>query len=555
MLKALQTSLRDSALVWFKDQLKFISLNSFKTIIAKTFSSVVLTKINLNSTIINSSSRFHSCSECVAQFSSISRLLVHAQKNCNKIFTCKHCELKFNSNNKLHEYIRLNHNKMLIKTLRQRFVEEKNKHINLLVTSTFVTTLVNSVTLFTSSITFRSMLASTTFLNLSNSMMQAQATCSFSSSIDFFNTSTNLAASAVSTALIICSKLASDHKSLAIFNSKTLSVRSKFDYFTTFSTAFKSTSTLSKSSHHSLIMMKASIKCFSTFSSTSFQTSMFSHQKSLESYMIMKNLFAMFAKEKRFKKSLNIIHKRIRSSMFDQTQIINYFKSVDQSNFTSIISFKSSSLINSLCSTLQSCSSVNRAAKTSQYQHIAIDHISNLENKSKIKMQSFKQKYFVDVDVTHTNINIRVETSLTKAKKYNLIKTSIKSFKSVNLLKKLKSSIYIDESNSTSRVCLSINQDVRTSHIALDKIMSLTSSESIKSVKLIKSLKSVVFVNSLCSTLRFSLSVNHDLVTSQTLIAISSLLQALRALIKQLIRVFVVFEQRYLVDVGVFIDI
>ena len=163
VLKALQTNLRDSVLVWFKDQFKFISLNNFKTTLTKTFSSL---EIKSNSIIINSSSRYHICLKCTTQFSSISRLLAHAQKSCIKLITCKHCELIFSSNNKLHEYARLHH-KTFIKTLKQRFVEEKSKHVNLLVTSVFVTTLINSFVISsTQSTTFKSMSTSAMSSNL-----------------------------------------------------------------------------------------------------------------------------------------------------------------------------------------------------------------------------------------------------------------------------------------------------------------------------------------------------------------------------------------------------
>ena len=113
---------------------------------------------------------------------------------------------------------------------------------------------------------------------------------------------------------------------------------------------------------------------------------------------------------------------------------------------------KSSPLISCLCSAFRLCSSVNQAAGTSQYQRIAADQTSDLENQSKAKMQSFRQKYLVDADVTHTNSGIRVGTTLTESKKYKSIKSLIKSFKSVKLFKKLKFSTRIDESNSTFRL-------------------------------------------------------------------------------------------------------
>ena len=229
-----------------------------------------------------------------------------------------------------------------------------------------------------------------------------------------------------------------------------------------------------------------------TFSSSSSQISTLKHQKShRKSYFIMNDLFEMFVEKsskrnmniiqkksifscssefrqsrqiriksidsqenlkdstmfakKQFKKKWNIIHKRMRSSMLDQTQIINYFKFVDQSNSTSINSRKFSLFINCLCSTFRFCFSVNRIAETPQHQHIAIDEASSLETQQKFK-----------------------------------------------------SDVFISNLNSTSRICSSVNQDARTSHIALDKTLSSTSCRSFKFFKF------AVFINSLNSALRFS---------------------------------------------------
>ena len=305
-------------------------------------------------------------------------------------------------------------------------------------------------------------------------------------------------------------------------------------------------------------------------------------------------------------------------SMFNQVKIINYFKFVDQS----FKSFKLSAFINCFCSTSRIFFSVNRIAEISQYQHIAIDETSSLKIQQKFKFDVFinnfnstsrvcfsvnqdaktshiafetnftslikstktsslktqqkikirvsidssKSRYFVVADVDHINKNIRVETSLTNAKKYNSIKSSIKStekfksikfsifincfnstsricfsvnqdkikslksfksiklFKSLKSFKKLKFSIFSSRLNSTSRVCFSVNQIAETSqyqHIAIDK------------VKLFKSLKSIVIINSLNSTLRFSLSVNHDSIISQMLISMFSRIDFLRVLINQ----------------------
>ena len=208
----------------------------------------------------------------------------------------------------------------------------------------------------------------------------------------------------------------------------------------------------------------------------------------------MNNLFAMFAKKK-FKKSLNIIHKRMRFSrfsIFDQTQITSYFKSVSQS-FNSI---KFNAFSSSFCSTSRICFSVNSAAKIPQYQNVAINETSNQQRFKAFEIQSFctfQQEYMTAADVDHINKNIRVRTPLQKTRKYNLIISSIKSL-----------------------------------------------------IKSVKSFKIAVFISCFSSALRISLSVNHDSITPQILLAISSLLQVLRALIKQLTRVFAAFEQRYI---------
>ena len=277
---------------------------------------------------------------------------------------------------------------------------------------------------------------------------------------------------------------------------------------------------------------------------------------------------------KQFKKNLNAIHKRMRFSMFNQIQIINYFKSIDQSNSTSINSRKFSLFINNFNSTSRFCSSVNRITKTSQHQHIAIDEISNLKIQQKLKFDVFinnlnstsrvcfsinqnaeilhiafeanftslikstkasnlkiqqkikirvsidssESKYLVAANIDHINKNIRVETLLTNAKEYNSIKSSIKS---IEKFKSIKFNIFINCFNSIFRICFSINQN---------KIKSL---KPFKLIKLFKSLKFAVIISSLNSTFRFSLSVNHDSL-------ISSRINFLRVLINQVIYVSII---------------
>ena len=253
--------------------------------------------VNFDSIIINLSSqrRYHTCLECDAQFSSISRFLAHTQKNCSKNFTCKHCEKIITSNNKFHKHVRLHHNK----TLSQRFVEEENNHINL------------SISRFTFSITFKSMTASTKSSYLFIIMTKAQIARFIEFSIDSSITSTNLV-------VLIAFKSSHRHKHTCKFFTTSSSsfqtsvllhftflqkitiMKSKFYYFNISSIISRSTSAILKSSHHSITMMNASIVCSSAFSSILFEISILSHITS-KIYMIMKKLFEMFAK-KQFKK-------------------------------------------------------------------------------------------------------------------------------------------------------------------------------------------------------------------------------------------------------------
>ena len=127
-----------------------------------------------------------------------------------------------------------------------------------------------------------------------------------------------------------------------------------------------------------------------------------------------------------------------RFLMSNQIQIINYFKFSDQSNFTLIKSIKFNTFISYFNSTFRICFSINQNARTS---HIALEtnftlliksiKALNLETQQEIKIRvsidSSKSKYLVVVDIDYINKNIRVETSLTNAKKYNSIKSLIKS--------------------------------------------------------------------------------------------------------------------------------
>ena len=358
ILKILSRCLRDSALQWLENQFKFISLNDFKTIITKIFLFSSISEINLNQTIIDSSSqKYHRCLECDAQFSSISRFLTHAQKSCNKVYTCKHCEKIFTSNNKFHEHVRLHHIKKSYsnKTLKQRFVEEKNSHIDLL----------NS---FILSITFKSMTASTKSSHLFIFMTKTQIARSIEFSVDSSISSMNLIV------LIAASKSSHSHRhtrmsftfSLSSIQTSRLKHQKQHRklYFI-MNDLFEMFAEISSKKSKNIMQKKSTSSCFSESRQTRIKS--LCQQNSKDTAMLAK---------RQFRRNLNAIRKRMRFSLFsmsDQIQITNYFKFVDQSNFTSIKSINSrkfSLFINNLNSTSRICFSVNQDARTS---HIAFE--------------------------------------------------------------------------------------------------------------------------------------------------------------------------------------
>ena len=110
VLDLLPKCVRGSAFAWFKDQI-FIIIQDFDRDLACAFSTTSLESTSKSSTshVSHSSSQYHLCVECFAQFSSMTRLLEHTkQVNCSKV-VCKHCEQEFNFKNKLHEHIREHH--------------------------------------------------------------------------------------------------------------------------------------------------------------------------------------------------------------------------------------------------------------------------------------------------------------------------------------------------------------------------------------------------------------------------------------------------------------
>ena len=150
--------LRDSTYIWFNTQ-NFISLHNFKTTLIKIFLSFTtfFVDINFNSIISTSSLQYHNCSQCFAKFSSITKLLQHAQKNNCSQMTCKHCEKDFNSNNKFHEHVRLKHVRRFINSLKTLKAFFKSFQSSILVFKTWQTSIFDASfkSFFTFSIVFR----------------------------------------------------------------------------------------------------------------------------------------------------------------------------------------------------------------------------------------------------------------------------------------------------------------------------------------------------------------------------------------------------------------
>ncbi|KAG6985286.1 hypothetical protein G7Y79_00126g102010 [Physcia stellaris] len=113
VLALLPKCLRGPAFAWFKDQ-TFTTIQDFGRGLACAFptTSIEPTAKTPAPPVSQPPTHYHSCVECSAQFSSMSRLLEHTRQEtacCNTKAICKHCEQGFNSKNKLHDHIREYH--------------------------------------------------------------------------------------------------------------------------------------------------------------------------------------------------------------------------------------------------------------------------------------------------------------------------------------------------------------------------------------------------------------------------------------------------------------
>ena len=540
VLKALEISLRGSALQWLKDQTKFTSLDDFKTAISQAFPPAPAADTSPDQVIINPPPRYHSCLQCDAQFSSMSRLLAHAQKDCTRAFTCKHCDEAFTSNNKLHEHLR-HHSKIADKTLRHRFKEEGSNYNNWPVTSSF------SPASPTSPTAPRSMSASITPPHLSNSMARAQLACHITPPASPPITSMDLATSATlatSAAPKASAAPKSSHhhglnfmpdtpppsppQSLVIKHQDPhrkpyLTVNDLFGMFagkpsrksrSTIqkipsspcspkspampclptsspkpmrqlntaplppSSTSRSSTALSEPSHQQITMMKAPVACPPTPPPTPPRTPILPNTAP-KACMTMDDLFAMFA-GKRSEKSLDTIQKRIRSPMLRQAQNTSYHKPAGKPIPVSAKlpeKLKSSIFGSRPSSAPRACSPANRSGGTPQYHTIATNAVSSLVIQPKTEPYASpnlpRQEYIIDAGVNHTNIGIRVGTSLTNAGGYELVKASAKAPESP---KSPNSGDLTSSPSSALRPCLPANSKPVTPQIAdlLQALRALT---------------------------------------------------------------------------------
>ena len=232
LLSLLLECFRDFALAWYKQQndkkqseneIVKKNLSEWLEILIIAFSSKFFAKSSIQISASNLSisstfsSQYHSCLNCFAFFSSLTRLLQHIQKViCFKV-VCKRCEEVFDSKNKFHEHIRQHHatKKMNKLVSRRNFNREKDK----------ISTISSTISQTTSSI-----ISSTTtskfskFRSVTSSEWSRIASFAFSSiSLVIFATSKNI----FWTRIVFTSVISSKRSRFSIFSSKIVSKRVK----------------------------------------------------------------------------------------------------------------------------------------------------------------------------------------------------------------------------------------------------------------------------------------------------------------------------------------
>ena len=144
LIQLLHTCFRDSALTWYKKQSEIESETAKKGL--SEWLEALTTAFPAKSSIQTPSSapptppppQYHSCLNCSASFSSLTRLLQHAQTACQKA-VCKQCAEAFESKNKLHEHIRQHHvkpSKEVVKDASGRSSDREEDKISPTISST-----------------------------------------------------------------------------------------------------------------------------------------------------------------------------------------------------------------------------------------------------------------------------------------------------------------------------------------------------------------------------------------------------------------------------------
>ena len=150
LVQLLHICLRDSAFVWYQEQSKIVKKNLSEwlevLIIAFFAKSSANSSIQTSSSVSSASfsSQYHSCLNCFAFFSSLTRLLQHIQIVCQKV-VCKQCEKIFESKNKLHDHIRQHHAKKIVKDASRRNFNRERDKISTTISST-ISTIISSKT-------------------------------------------------------------------------------------------------------------------------------------------------------------------------------------------------------------------------------------------------------------------------------------------------------------------------------------------------------------------------------------------------------------------------
>ena len=121
LVQLLHTCLRGPALTWYRQQSESEtakSLSEWLEALATAFPAKPSSSKSETSASTPSAPpppQYHSCLNCSASFSSLTRLLQHTQEAVCKKAVCKHCEGAFDSKNKLHEHVRQHHAKEVVK--------------------------------------------------------------------------------------------------------------------------------------------------------------------------------------------------------------------------------------------------------------------------------------------------------------------------------------------------------------------------------------------------------------------------------------------------------